>query len=184
MIEVKENNPDRRFRDIATVGAGDGGYQPLIISSIRLFGEVVGDLWMITKAEIDWIHDMDKVMEADWEWIRRGPNYEGEAKVYCLNEDINLLLKGWKREAYGFCLLYKTSRIIRRWDNITPHTNPDGEVIDGPHKHYWDGNHEDGFAYAVDDVATNDVDRAFQDFLEEESIEHTGSYIRQEELPK
>jgi len=91
---------------------------------------------MVTKAEIDGIYDMEKVIEEDWEWQRRGPNLEGEATVYCLNEDVNLTLKAWKRRSYGFCLLYKSSKIVRRWDSSTPHTNPDGEVITEPHKHY------------------------------------------------
>jgi hypothetical protein len=138
---------------------------------------------MITKSEIDEIHDMEKVMEEDWVWEKVGPNLIEEAKVYCINSDINLTLKGWKREKYGFCLLYKNTRIVRRWDDSTPHTNPDGTVIDEPHKHYWDEEYEDAFAYAVDDIPTNDVDGAFKAFLEEEHIEHTGTYMRQEELP-
>lgn len=66
-----------------------------------------------------------------------------------------------------------------RWDNSTPHTNPDGEVIDEPHKHYWDEEYEDRFAYPVDDIATDDVDQAFMDFLDECNIELQGSYQSQ-----
>jgi len=131
---------------------------------------------MVSKAEIDGIYDMDKVIEEDWEWKRRGPNLEGEATVYCLNEDVNLTLKAWKRRSYGFCLLYKSSKVVRRWDMSTPHTNPDGEVITDPHKHYWTEKHEDAYAYSVDDVATDDVHQAFLDFLDECNIELRGTY--------
>lgn len=137
---------------------------------------------MVTKSEIDRIYDMDKVIEEDWEWERAGGSLVGEATVFCLKEDINLVLKGWKRRKYGFCLLYKSSKVVRRWDFSTPHTNPDGEVIDEPHKHYWDEDYEDAFAYAVDDVTTSDVDEAFNDFLDECNIRHEGGYYRQIEL--
>lgn len=137
---------------------------------------------MVTKAEIDRIYDMEKVIEEDWEWQKRGSNLIGEATVYCLNEDVNLVLKAWKRQNYGFCLLYKGSKVVRRWDDSTPHTNPDGEVIKEPHKHYWDEDHEDRFAYPVDDVETDDVDEGFFDFLDECGIDLLGSYSRQAEL--
>lgn len=114
---------------------------------------------MVTKAEIDRIYAMEKVIEEDWDWEERGSNIVGEATVYCLNEDITLVLKAWKRQNYGFCLLYKGSKIVRRWDSSTPHINPDGGTIEQPHKHYWDENHEDKFAYPVDDIATNDLDQ-------------------------
>lgn len=131
---------------------------------------------MVSKAEIDGIYDMEKVIEEDWEWRPRGSNFEGEATVYCLNEDVNLTLKAWKRRCYGFCLLYKSTKIVRRWDTSVPHTNPDGEVITDPHKHYWTEEHEDAFAYPVNDVATDDVHQAFWDFLDECNIELRGTY--------
>lgn len=131
---------------------------------------------MVTKAEVDGIYDMEKVIDEDWQWQPRGPNLEAEATVYCLNQDINLTLKGWKRRSYGFCLLYKSSKVVRRWDTFAPHTNPDGEVITTPHKHYWTEKHEDAFAYPVDDVATDDVHQAFWDFLDECNIELRGTY--------
>jgi hypothetical protein len=131
---------------------------------------------MVTKAEIDGIYDMDKVIDENWQWQRRGPNFEGEATVYCLHEDVNLTLKGWKRRNYGFCLLYKSSKVVRRWDTSVPHTNPDGEVITDPHKYYWTEDHEDAFAYPVDDVTTDDVHQAFWDFLDECNIDLRGTY--------
>jgi hypothetical protein len=55
-------------------------------------------------------------------------------------------------------------------------------VINGSHKHYWHPHYEDNYAYPVDDVATDDVDKAFQDFLAECNIELRGDYNRQETL--
>lgn len=137
---------------------------------------------MVSKAEIDRIYDMEKVIEEDWDWEKRGEHYQGEVTVYCIDSDITLTLKAWKRRSYGFCLLYKNSKVVRRWDDSSPHYNPDGEKITGPHKHYWDEEHEDKFAYEVDDVTTSNVDKAFMDFLDECNIEHRGAYTRQTEL--
>ncbi len=78
-------------------------------------------------------------------------------------------------------MLYKSSKIVRRWDDAI-HTNPDGERIEGSHKHYWEPEHEDNYAYPVDDITTDDVDQAFQDFLDECNIEHRGAYTAQKEL--
>lgn len=136
---------------------------------------------MVSEQEINRIHELPKVIEDDWVWEVNGPNLTGEATVYCLDDGVNLTLKAWKRRNYGFCLLYKRSKIVRRWDDGN-HTNPDGERIEGSHKHYWTPEYEDTFAYEVDDIATDDVDQAFWDFLDEENIELNGSYTSQKEL--
>lgn len=134
---------------------------------------------MVSQARMDQIYDMDKVLEEDWQWEHRGSNIRGEGVVQCLDEELYLTLKAWKRketDKYAFSLLYKTSKTVRRWDKSTPHKNPDGEVLEDPHKHYWTEEHEDGFAYPVDDVTTSNFDEAFFDFLEESNIEHNGQY--------
>jgi len=136
---------------------------------------------MVSKEEIDTLYAMPKVIEEDWIWEVEGPNLVGEATVYCLESDAVLSLKAWKRRNYGFCLLYKSSKIVRRWDDGV-HRNPNGEVIEGSHKHRWHPEYEDNIAYPVDDVATNDVDKAFEDFLDECNIEHKGAYNRQKAL--
>jgi hypothetical protein len=124
---------------------------------------------------------MEKIIEEDWTWEVAGPNLVGEATVYCYESDAILTLKAWKRRSYGFCLLYKSSKIVRRWDD-SRHKNPDGEIIDGSHKHYWHPKYEDNYAYPVDDIATDDVDKAFEDFLAECNIELRGDYNRQDTL--
>lgn len=124
---------------------------------------------------------MDKVIEEDWSWEPEAGSLRGEATVICLNSDARLTLKAWKRRNYGFCLLYKSSKVVRRWDT-TPHRNPNGEMITGPHKHKWHPQYEDARAYPVDDVTTEDVDDAFFDFLDEENIDLIGNYTRQAAL--
>ena len=136
---------------------------------------------MVSKAEIDRLYHMPKVIEEDWHWTLSGPNHVGEATVYCIDSEAILTLKAWKRRNYGFCLLYKSSKVVRRWDD-SRHKNPNGEVIDGSHKHFWHPQYEDAKAYPVDDVATDDVDEAFNDFLDECNIELRGDYQRQNTL--
>jgi len=133
---------------------------------------------MVSEAEIDRLYEMEKVIEDDWSWEVDGPTHRGEATVYCKGSKAKLTLKAWKRRSYGFCLLYKSSKIVRRWDD-SRHRNPDGRIIDGSHKHKWHPQYEDNLAYPVDDVATNDVDEAFIDFLDECNIELRGDYSRQ-----
>ncbi|XVH30675.1 DUF6978 family protein [Haloferacaceae archaeon DSL9] len=135
----------------------------------------------VTREKIEKLHEIDKVIEEDWEWNVQGPNAEGEATVYCIGEEEELTLKAWKRKSYGFALLYKGAQAVRRWDDGVHHTPDGGEVV-GSHKHYWNPPHEDKCAYEVDDISTDDVDQAFHDFLEEENIDLLGTYSRQTEL--
>jgi hypothetical protein len=136
---------------------------------------------MVSKDEIDRLYEMKKVIEDDWEWENDGPGLKGEVTVYCLDSDAILTLKAWKRRNYGFSLLYKSSKVIRRWDDSI-HENPNGQVIDGSHKHFWHPQYEDSKAYGVDNIDTDNVDNAFEDFLDECNIELQGSYQRQDKL--
>lgn len=111
----------------------------------------------------------------------RDRTLRGEATVLCPEHDETLTLRAWKRRSYGFCLLYQGATAIRRWDDGV-HKTPDGEWVEGSHKHYWTPVHEDQQAYEVNDITTDDVDQAFHDFLEEENIDHLGNYTRQAEL--
>ena len=136
---------------------------------------------MIAKEKIDDLYEAEKVIEEDWIWDVNGPNFEGEAPVRVLGYDETLTLKAWKRRRYGFCLLYKATKIVRRWDDSI-HTNPDGERLEGSHKHYWHPQYEDNYAYPVNDITLDDVDEAFKDFLDECNIELRGKYVAQKEL--
>ncbi len=136
---------------------------------------------MVSEAEVQQLHEMDKVIEEDWLWDAEGGSLRGEASVICLDSTATLTLKAWKRRSYGFCLLYKSSKVIRRWDDGI-HRNPDGETLEGSHKHKWHPQYEDKKAYPVDDITTDNVDDAFFDFLDEENIVLEGDYQRQEEL--
>jgi len=136
---------------------------------------------MVSQEEIERLHNMPKVIEEDWVWDVDGRSFRGEATVICLDSAAKLTLKAWKRRNYGFCLLYKSSKVVRRWDDGF-HRNPDGTLIEGSHKHQWHPQYEDKKAYSVEDITTDNVDDAFFDFLDEENIELRGEYQRQKEL--
>ncbi|WP_158056541.1 DUF6978 family protein [Halorussus halophilus] len=141
---------------------------------------------MSSRALIDHIYDIDKIIQEDWEWEERPECLVGSAEVLCIGEDYDLTLNGWcnpqRPDLYEFSLMFERSTVVRRWDNNSRHTLPDGERCDGPHKHRWTEDHEDKLVYEVDDVATDDVDQAFEDFLDECNIERDGGYHRPQVL--
>lgn len=134
----------------------------------------------VDEDRADQLSNMPKVIDEDWRWQykERKNKYEAEVNVKCLNENTTLKLVGWlnKRESYSYSLLYKGSIPIRRWGGHSCHKNPDGTHLDSPHKHKWRQDVGTSYAYPTDDVATSDVDQAFFDFLNEESIEFKGTY--------
>lgn len=130
---------------------------------------------MLTEAEATEIYEMEKVIQEDWEWEHHGRNWVGEATVSCIGSDILLTLYGRYNREYSFSLVYRGSKVIRRWDN-GKHKNPDGKWIEGSHKHKWTKQHEDTLAYEVDDINTSNVNQAFHDFLEESNITLQGTY--------
>lgn len=141
---------------------------------------------MTSRALIDHIYDLEKSLQGSWEWEVRPECLVGESEILCLGEDYDVSLKGWcnvnRPDLYEFSLMYERSTVIRRWDNNTRHTIPGGERCDGPHKHRWTEKHEDRVVYEVDDVAIDDIDQAFNDFLDECNIRFEGDYHRPEVL--
>lgn len=135
---------------------------------------------MTTEARADALSDMPKVITEDWRWqyMERKNRYEGEVSVTCVDENTTLRLVGWinRRLSYSFSILHKGSIPIRRWGDHLGHKNPDNTPVNGPHKHKWRDDVEDGFVYPTDDVSTSSVDQAFLDFCDEENIDHNAKY--------
>lgn len=138
---------------------------------------------MITKNDAEELHDTPKVIYDNVEWEWDGQKYTTTVRVECKHRDDVLRLVAWQNSRrYSFSLLYRNAITIRRWGNHPGHTNPDGEVIDGTHKHEYKEGYEDDWAYETDDVTTSDARQAFFDFLDEESIELGGSAAYQDIL--
>lgn len=131
---------------------------------------------MISRDEREYIYGLEKIVLGDTlEWQFINGRYRIIAPVFLSNgEELTLRATRGKRR-FSFALHYRRNQLIRRWDFLR-HTNPDGTVINGPHKHYWTPEHGDDNAYEVYDVPTDNVDDALLAFLEECKIKIEGSY--------
>jgi len=65
------------------------------------------------------------------------------------------------------------TQVIRKWHSHAGHYNPDGELVDGPHKHYPTSEYPQAkCAYSTgDDIPTDNFEEALSAFLEECNIE-------------
>lgn len=138
---------------------------------------------MISTEEAHLLSDTPKIIYDDIKWEWDGSKYVANARVECRDRDDVLRFTAWRNNRrYSFSLLYRNAITIRRWGNHPGHTNPNDELIEGPHKHYYKEGYEDGWAYNTDDISTSDVRQAFFDFLDEESIELVNSATYQTDL--
>lgn len=138
---------------------------------------------VLSREEAEKLYAANKYIPDDIyiEWIKTNPcnnskNERYKLEVPVFTEDgIELSLRGNYSKSrrglnYSFCLLYKNTIKIRRWD-----TSPNEFKIKTSHKHRWDGisDHE---TYLVNDICLNNVNEAFVDFLKECNIDFNGHY--------
>lgn len=78
---------------------------------------------------------------------------------------------------HGFTLLFG-GEVIRRYDHTyTPHMNPDGSKIQQPHKHRYDQNAGNQWAYVPNDIDSNEnINVQLMQFLDEANIRLEGQY--------
>lgn len=128
---------------------------------------------MTSTEEADELSNAEKRIYDDFKWNWDGRKFTASVRVDCVDRDDVLRLVAWRNDRrYSFSLLYRNAVTIRRWGCHPGHKNPNGELVEGPHKHYHDEGYEDDWAYPTgDEVSTSDVQQAFFDFLDEESIE-------------
>lgn len=86
------------------------------------------------------------------------------------------LVGNYGKNSWSFALLMSNAPIRRCDCSFKGHPNPDGVMIDEPHKHRWDDVHRDREAYVPDDIDFSDVNRAFFDFLAECNVTLAGHY--------
>src|SRR5579884_699896 len=107
----------------------------------------------------------------------RTPRWRLETTVVAPTTLETLRLVGsYGRTNWSFALLVNTIPIRRLTMHGGRHTNPDGTVIEEPHKHIWDDLHRDREAYVPTDIDFSDVNEAFFDFLKECGITLMGQY--------
>ena len=130
-----------------------------------------------TDQEAAELLDEPKVIAVNISWTHDGRRHRLEAAV--LAEHSGRLLRlignaGIRNRSFG--LLYNNTP-IRLWCyNYHRRTNPDGEVIQGPHKHRYDEDADVIWAYVPDDMRPGDVNREFRDFLNECNVRLQGTY--------
>lgn len=126
------------------------------------------------------LYRADKQVIGPIEWCstRFGARFEALVSV---STGGLLTLKGiWSRERHDIKLelYYKKTYPIRRFHSHYGHYNPGSELVDGPHKHKPTEEYcpDDPYAYAVNDIQTEDPNRALYGFLSESKIMFLGSY--------
>lgn len=75
---------------------------------------------------------------------------------------------------FNFALLYGNEP-IRRCHKSFEHRNPDGDTVSGIHKHTWDEEYDDQWAYEPEGFP-DEPNNAFVEFLTECNIEMRGNY--------
>ena len=134
----------------------------------------------ITKTEADAIIAEPKIISANLRWQpwHRGFRLNGltGAAVVASNSQQILKLTGYiGRKNRSLTLLFKNQR-IRGYCVKERHRNPDGQIINGPHKHSWEDVDEDNWTYVPTDVRSGDVNVELLDFLTECNVHLTSSY--------
>jgi len=131
-----------------------------------------------TQDEADAIVAAIKVITQNvvWRQVRsRFRNYRIEANVLIPERDELARLAGHVGKTnFNFSLLYGNEP-IRRCHKGFEHRNPDGSKVTGIHKHIWDDEEEDRWAYEPESFP-DDPNRAFLEFLDECNIELRGNY--------
>ena len=137
---------------------------------------------MTTAREAEEILNEEKLIRANVRWNPDPPGsgrYKLSVMVLGVVSRRLLELRGnVGRTNRSFALLYQGNP-VRKYTVHAKHSNPDGQIVRGPHKHRWDDLDGDRWAYIPEDIAAGDVNREFMDFLRECHIELEGSYSPQ-----
>ena len=78
---------------------------------------------------------------------------------------------------YTYNSRYRQSIVLARLDSMGRHTNPDGEIFEGPHIHIYTEGFDDKFAYPVSKIGLDDK------FEIDEGLSTLLKYINVEDIP-
>lgn len=129
----------------------------------------------ITQAEADALVAEPKVISANIRWRQWGRGHRmDDVIVLGLRSGQVLKLAGWigpKNRSYA---LLCRNQPIRKWTVHEQTKRPDGTALLGPHKHSWDDELEDEYAYVPEDIRIGNPFDELQDFLAECNIQLVG----------
>lgn len=132
------------------------------------------DKSMLTKAEFDELHKLDKYLDVDENGII-WPDKGKKISINCYSLDnkeqfeITINSSKIKVSKVTYQQLYRDKTILFRLDTSGPrHWNPDGTFVEGPHIHIYKEGYGDKWAYPLEQyISTNPSDMIvlFCDFL-------------------
>lgn len=126
---------------------------------------------MITQAEADALVAEPKVISANITWRPHQRGYKIDSAAV-LTEDTEKVLRltGWIGPYNRSFVLLFNNYPIRKWTVHRRTKAPDGTTIEGPHKHAWDDDLQDEYAYVPTDIRIGSANEEFEDFLKECNI--------------
>lgn len=108
---------------------------------------------MLTTAEFENLKGMPKVFKEQTA-IMLGPAPIRWSREIVSNEFKQIFLLDYRRGSielskFTYNKRYHSNIVLSRYDSEGRHTNPDGEMFDGPHVHIYKEGYEDKFAYPI-----------------------------------
>jgi hypothetical protein len=159
----------------------------LIASSLQVLDSgalraLTSGLDMLSEADVNALLDQGSVVRGDFAWRKVGrTNWRADCVLEECYDGARVKLTATLNSRIrniSFSLVWASNR-VRGLDVGGPaHPNPDGEVLETPHKHRWTDRHGEREAYKPTDIdATSDLRSIFQQFLSECNIRFEGSYF-------
>lgn len=114
----------------------------------------------ITQAQIDFLIQQDKKFDGLINPIQPGPApIQWTRKINSSDLRETFLLDFYRGSfellKYIFNKRYRQTIILLRYDNGGRHTNPDGQLFEGPHVHIYKEGYDDKFAYPVSEIGVD-----------------------------
>lgn len=117
----------------------------------------------LTQAEYEYLMNQDKEFDNLNEPMQLGPPpIKWTRQINSLSTNDIFLFDFYRGSfeltRYTFNKRYRQTIILVRYDNGGKHTNPDGQLFDGPHVHLYREGYNDKFAYPISEIGINETD--------------------------
>ena len=134
-----------------------------------------------TQADVEALITHGAVLRSSFRWELVGKtNYKAECWVDETYEAARVKLVGnynSRTKNLSYTLVWAGCRIRSLDVGGPPHPNPDGQLLESPHKHRWTDAAKDRSAYSPDDITATDREGILIQFLAESNIRFEGQYI-------
>jgi hypothetical protein len=133
-----------------------------------------------SAADVDAFLQFGSVIRTEFRWIKTGPFWKAQANLEDTYEGARVRLIGTYNPLTGnlsFALIWAGCRVRGLDRHGPPHPNPDGQLLQCPHKHRWTDADRDQWAYHPADITASDREGVFRQFLAESNIRFEGTYL-------